>query len=227
MGLFDLFKKKPRERKILQPFSVVEVEDGSFEHFFNKFLSHSLVALITGKRGSGKTSLGMVLLEALNSVGRKCYAIGFEKAKLPVWLKKVDALEKAPNDAAVLVDEGAIIYSARESMKEANKRLGKMMAIARHKNLSLVLIAQSSAMLDVNVLRLADVLFLKEPSLLQAEFERKALQKIYEDIKPLFQKRQEREKLCYVWSDDFRGLLRYELPRFWNESISKSFKHFK
>lgn len=227
MGLFDIFKKKPRETAPLQPFSMVHEDDGEFQGFYNKILKYSLITLITGKRGSGKTSLGMTLLAVLNSSRRKCYAIGFDKAKLPSWIKKSESIEKVPTNAAVLVDEGAIVYSARDSMKDANKMLGKLMAIARHKNLSLVLIAQNSAMIDLNVLRLADMLLLKEPSLLQAEFERRALQKMYDKITPLFKKLDSREKFFYVWSDEFQGLLSYELPRFWNESISKAFRDFK
>ncbi|MCX8193972.1 MAG: hypothetical protein N3G19_01265, partial [Candidatus Pacearchaeota archaeon] len=134
---------------------------------------------------------------------------------------------RVPNDSAVLVDEGAIVYSSRDSMKDSNKFLSKMMAIARHKNLSLILIAQNSAMIDLNVLRLADVLLLKEPSLLQAEFERKPIQKMYDKIGNYFKALEEREKFFYIWSDEFMGLLSYELPKFWNESISKSFSNFK
>lgn len=227
MGFFNIFKKKPKAIEPLQPFSIVKADEGEFEAFFNKLLKYSLITLITGKRGSGKTSLGMTLLAVLNSSRKKCYAVGFDKAKLPSWLKKAESLEKVPNNAAVLVDEGAIVYSSRESMKDSNKFLSKLMAIARHKNLSLVLIAQNSAMIDLNVLRLADVLLLKEPSLLQAEFERKPIQKMYDKIGNSFRAFKEREKLCYVWSDEFMGLLSYELPQFWNESISKSFSNFK
>jgi len=227
MGIFNIFKKKSKKIEPIRPFSVSKVEEGSFEKFFDKLISHSMIILVTGKRGSGKTSLGITLLETFNSCKRRCYAMGFSKAKLPRWLKKADSLEQIPNNSAVLVDEGAIVYSSRESMKDANKMLGKLMAIARHKNLSLILIAQSSAMLDINVLRLADILLLKEPSLLQTEFERRALQKIYEKIKPLFRKKEQRERFFYVWSDEFQGLLSYELPKFWNSSISKAFRNFK
>lgn len=227
MGLFDIFKKKPKAIEPLQPFSVVKAEEGEFEDFFNKLIRYSLIMLITGKRGSGKTSLGMTLLAVLNSSRKKCYAVGFDKAKVPGWVKKVDSIEKVPNNAAVLVDEGAIVYSSRDSMKDSNKFLSKLMAVARHKNLSLVLIAQNSAMIDLNVLRLADVLLLKEPSLLQTEFERKPIQKMYDKIGNSFKSHKEREKLCYVWSDEFQGLLSYDLPNFWNESISKSFSNFK
>ncbi len=227
MGLFNIFKRKPRELQIIQPFSTVKTANGSFDSFFNRFLKYSQIMLITGKRGSGKTSLGMTLLAVLNSSNKKCYAVGFNKSKLPLWLKKSDSLEKVPNNSAVLVDEGAIVYGSRDSMKDANKTLGRIMAIARHKSLSLVLIAQNSAMLDVNVLRMADMLLLKEPSLLQTEFERKALQKIYGEIKPLFIRQTQRERFFYIWSDEFQGFLSYELPNFWNESISKAFSSFK
>lgn len=227
MGLFNIFRKKHSEIKPLQPFSIIKADEGEFESFFSKILKCSLIMLITGKRGSGKTSLGMTILSVLNSSRRRCYAVGFDKARLPKWIKKSDDLEKVPNNSAVLVDEGAIVYSSRESMKDSNKMLGKLMAIARHKNLSLVLIAQNSAMIDLNVLRLADILLLKEPSLLQAEFERKPIQKMYDKIGNSFKALKEREKLCYVWSDEFMGLLSYELPQFWDESISKSFSNFK
>ncbi len=227
MGILDLFRKKQKKIEPIQPFSVAKAEDGNFDSFFDKLLNYSLIMLVTGKRGSGKTSLGMTILTILNSYKKRCYAMGFSRAKLPRWLKKADSLEKIPNNSAVLVDEGAIVYSSRDSMKDANKMLGKLMAIARHKNLSLILIAQNSAMLDVNVLRLADILLLKEPSLLQTEFERKALQKMYGKIKPLFRNQEQREKFFYVWSDEFQGLLSYELPGFWNSSISKAFRNFK
>ncbi len=227
MGFLDLFKRKQKHIEPIRSFEITQSKKGNFDDFFNKILRYSLIMLITGKRGSGKTSLGMSILEILNSIKRKCYAIGFDKAKLPKWLKKARVLEDVSNNAAVLVDEGAIVYSSRDSMKKANKMLGKLMAVARHKNLSLILIAQNTSMIDLNVLRLSDVLLLKEPSLLQAEFERPALQKRYMKVAPLFKKQKERTKCFYVWSDDFEGMLRYNLPAFWNETISKAFKNFK
>lgn len=226
MGLFNLFKKKQKDVRIIQPFSVIKTEQGSFEAFFQKLLRYSLIMLISGKRGSGKTSLGMSILGISNSSGKKCYAVGFGSAKLPRWMHKADSLEKVPVNSAVLIDEGAIVYSSRDSMKESNKMLGKLMAVARHKNLSLFLISQNTSMIDLNVLRLTDVLLLKEPSLLQTEFERPALKKRYAKITPLFKKQKEKAKCFYVWSDDFEGMLSYDLPGFWNNSISKSFKNF-
>jgi len=234
MGLFGFLKRKkytpdgiriPRKGEPeYVPFEVVDTDKGNYRDFLDLILKHSVIMLITGKRGSGKTALGMKLLELFNKKTRKkCYAIGFEKVKLPRWIKKETDIERTPNNSVVLVDEGAVTFSARDAMKASNKWLGKIMATARHKNLSLVLISQNSAMIDLNVLRLADVVLLKEPSLLQAKFERKAIREMYEQVKPKFTALEKRRRYFYVWSDEFQGLLESGLPQFWSERISKSF----
>lgn len=225
MGILDIFGKK-KEKEPYTPFEAVKKEKGSYEEFYGKLKNSSLIILIIGKRGSGKTSLGMKFLEFFNKeTKRKCYTLGYENTRLPWWLKKVDAIEKIPNNSIALFDEGAILFSARESMKSINKELSKIMAIARHKNLTLVLITQNSAMIDLNVLRLADTLLLKEPSLLQSKFERKGLKDILEKVKPEFSKIDNKKAHFYVWDDDFQGLVKYSLPYFWSEKISTSFKN--
>jgi len=82
-------------------------------------------------------------------------------------------------------------------------------------------------LIEINVLRLADVLLLKEPSMLQARFERKALQDIFVAAKKIFKKLDERTSYFYVYSDEFEGLVRYKLPYFWNDSISRAFREFR
>lgn len=227
MGILDIFKgfKEKKEEAPYIPFEAEITDIGKYEHFYSRLKKDSLIMLIVGRRGSGKTSLGMKLLEFFHKVPkRKCYALGYDKTKLPWWIRRVDSLEKIPNNAVALFDEGAVLFSSRDSMKSINKELGKMMAIARHKNLTLVLITQNSAMIDLNVLRLADILLLKEPSLLQAKFERKGLKDIFDKVKPKFEKIEEKKSHFYVWDDDFQGMVKYSLPEFWSEKISKSFK---
>lgn len=227
MGFIDLFKKKEVDAPEFNAFDIVDTDEGDFGDFKDKLVRGSLVMLITGKRGSGKTSLGMKFLEFFkNETRRKCYVLGYQKTRLPFWLKKADKMEDIPNNSVALFDEGAILFSSRDSMKNTNKELGKVMAIARHKNLTLILITQNSGMIDLNVLRLADSLLLKEPSLLQSKFERKAIKDIYEKIAPKFKDVKKKKGHFYVWDDDFQGMLYYTLPMFWSDKISKSFKNF-
>ncbi|MFH1641513.1 MAG: ATP-binding protein [Nanoarchaeota archaeon] len=218
----DLFAKKEED---YQAFSVVKSEKGNYQDFHKRLLKGSNIVLITGKRGSGKTALGMKFLELFKKHSkRKLHAMGF--SKLPFGIKNVNTIEDIRNNSVVLLDEGAINFSSRDTMKSANKELGKIMAIARHKNLSLILIAQNSAMIDLNVLRLADTVILKEPSLLQAQFERKAIKDMYEKVAPHFSALEQRKAHFYVMDDEFEGLLKYSLPSFWTEKISKSFKDY-
>jgi archaellum biogenesis ATPase FlaH len=210
------------------PFQAVEEHRGSHDDFERALGKYGLIMLIAGKRGSGKTALGMQFLAWFNHVARRrCYGIGYDAAKLPRWIKKVRSIEEIPNDSVVLIDEAAIMFFSREAMTSMNKMLTKLMAIARHKNLSMALITQSSALIEINVLRLADVLLFKEPSLLQARFERKALQDIFKTIDKTFKKLDDRVSHFYVYSDEFEGLARYSLPYFWNDSISRAFREYR
>ncbi len=219
MGLFDVFRKK-EEKKI--ELEVVSTEQGDYQDFKERLERSSLIMLIIGKRGSGKTALGFSLLEMLAGK-RKAYYI--RKAKLPWWIHQVDSIDKIKNNSLVLVDEAALSFSARESMSKSNKFLGKLMAIARHKNLTLILITQNSAMLDLNILRLADTLLFKEPSLLQARFERKAIGDLFKKVESAFHvlKDKEKKKYAYVIDDEFEGTLSFPLPGFWSDSLSKSY----
>lgn len=218
----------PKPKPVFIPFQAVEGHRGSYDDFERALHKYGLIMLIVGKRGSGKTALGMQFLAWFNHVARRrCYGIGYDAAKLPRWIKKVRSIEEIPNDSVVLIDEAAIMFFSREAMTSMNKMLTKLMAIARHKNLSMALITQSSALIEINVLRLADVLLLKEPSLLQARFERKALQDIFKTVDKTFKKLDDRVSHFYVYSDEFEGLARYSLPYFWNDSISRAFREYR
>jgi len=222
-GTLGLKAKPP---SIFKPFEVTEEQRGSFADFERALQRYGLIMLIVGKRGSGKTALGMQFLSWFNHVARrKCYGIGYDAAKLPRWIHKTGRVENVPNDSVVLIDEAAILYFSREAMTSTNRMLTKLMTIARHKNLSMILITQSSALVEINVLRLADVLLIKEPSLLQARFERKALQDIFETVDKTFKKLgDDRISHFYVYCDEFEGLARSSLPHFWNDSISRAFR---
>lgn len=226
MGIFDFLGKKREKPDAYVPFEVVSTTKGVYSEFRRKLLRNSLILLILGKRGSGKTAFGMKLAELFHIETKKnVYTLGYESAELPAWLKKVDSIDDIPNNSIALLDEGAVFFSSRESMKNPNKALSKLMAIARHKNLTLLLITQNSGLIDVNVLRLADTILLKEPSLLQSKFERKAIKEMYEKVEPFFKDKQNKKAYVYVWDDDFEGMLKSGLPSFWTDDISNSFRN--
>lgn len=142
-GIREKAKLTSKLSKVKEFFEVSKKSRGEFEDFVLDFRDHSLIMLIIGKRGSGKTALGMKFVELGKVFRKKIYVIGFEDSKTPGWVEKADDLEKIPNGSLVLVDEAGISYSARSAMKKENKKMGDLLSIARHKNLSLIFITQS------------------------------------------------------------------------------------
>ncbi len=196
----------------------VQTIKGRFEELWRKLLGSSMIVLIAGRRGAGKSALGFALLENIAAQGRKCYALGVNQGVLPEYIKSVSSLEEVSSGGVVLVDEGAIAFSSRESMSRKNRELSSLLAIARHKDLSLFLISQNSGMIDKNVVALCDCIALKQGSLLQEKIERPVLQELYRIATPLLKNNNE----AYLFSHEFEGIVSSELPSFWSESISKN-----
>lgn len=185
----------------------------------------SIIAMIFGKRGSGKSALGFRLLENIHhKAKRKCFVLGVdERSSMPEWISPIEKIEDAPKGSVVLVDEGAVSFNARESMSKANKGLAGILAIARHKNLTVLFITQNTGMIDKNVLKLSDMLLVKQGSLLQLEMERPEIRKFYEKAEALFKKLEgDKRQYVYVIDSDFEGAVSHTLPSFWTETLSKN-----
>lgn len=216
-----------KRKKILanySKFKILKNISGKFEDWEKKLMkSDSTIGIILGARGSGKSAIAIKLLENIyNKTSHKIYAIGFKKESMPSWIEVIDSIDKINNNAHILIDEGGVLFNSRSSMSKPNKILSDLMLIARHKNLSIIFISQNSSNLEVNILRQADYLILKPSSLLQKNFERKIIMKIYDQISEDFKNFKSDKGLAYIHSDDFQGFVSNPLPSFWNDKISKS-----
>jgi hypothetical protein len=220
-------KKKEIKRPSNNDFNLVHTDIGSFSEFESELLtSESKIGLILGARGSGKTAIGVRILEKVHiNTKKKCYAIGFEQSEMPSFINVVDDIKKITNNSFVLIDEGGILFSSRNAMTTANKILSQLIMIARHKNLTILFISQNSANIEVNVIRQADFLILKPSSLLQKDFERKIIKNIYEEIESSYKRYSSKKGITYIYSDKFKGFITNTLPSFWQERISKSFRN--
>ena len=232
-AIYDSFSRKQKkvskgEIKSKNPVSdirVVETFKGSYRSFWSRLSkSDSLIGIILGARGSGKSAIALSLIENLRGGGKNFFAMGFSKKEMPDWIKVIGDVNEIENDSYVIIDEGGILFSARESMSTANKLLSELLFIARHKSLTIFFISQNSSSLEINTLRQADFLVLKRSSLLQKNFERKIIADIYEEYNDSFAKHPGVKGLALIYSDSFVGFIDNDLPSFWSVKVSKSFR---
>jgi hypothetical protein len=217
--------------KVLQPtFSppqFVRKIHGSFKDFLESLERRGTVIIIAGKKRSGKTATGFRILENLAcTTQRKNYTVGFP-IEVASFITDAEALEVVENGSNVLIDEAGLIYNARISMSKEHRPAIAYAKLSGQKGTTLIFISQSTASIDVDLIRHSDIFLLKETGLLQSEFERPRIRRICEEARFYFRQegdKIEKKKLTYVYSDDFRGLVKFELPSFWNDSISTAFK---
>lgn len=215
-------KIKPQYEK----FDEVKILNGDFPSFESRIInSPSLIGIILGARGTGKSAIGMKLLENIKAkTNRSVCAMGFRKENLPNWIHVVQSIEEIPNGALILIDEAGIQFSSRKSMTGSNKILSDLLLIARHKDLSVLFISQNSSNLEINAIRQTDFLILKPSSLLQKDFERGKIKDIYIEAEDHFKELKDIVGLTYIYSDQFRGFVKNPLPSFWNKDVSKAFR---
>jgi hypothetical protein len=216
---------KPTSEPKFKEFKEIKKEKGNFVSFENKLMNNkSTIGLILGARGSGKSAIGMRLLENISTkTGKKMYAMGFKEESLPYWIITIKDIKEIQNNSVLLIDEGGIQFSSRGSMSNANKLLSEILLIARHKDLSVMFITQNSSNLEINAIRQTDYLILKPSSLLQKDFERKKIKDIYEGVSDQFEELKNKVGLTYIYSDNFKGFVSNSLPSFWSDKVSKGY----
>lgn len=209
---------------VINELEEIESEQGTFEDLKRTlYKKKSTIGLILGARGSGKSALGLRILENVSAgYDRNIYAMGFKN--IPFWIKIVEKIDDVKNNSFLLIDESGITFSSRNFMSELNKFLGNLLLVARHKDLSVLFITQNSANIDINIIRQLDYMLLKPSSLLQKDFERKKIAEIYKEKAIGFKKHKNVTGLTYVYADSYTGFVANDLPSFWSENVSKSFK---
>jgi len=207
------------------PFELIKNVKGNFDAFLKALENQSLVVIIVGRRGSGKTSLSMRMAENLFTKEKDLSFIGFPKSRLlPYWINTIGDIEKVKNKSFVFVDEAGIEFGSRDPMARKNKEIGKLLQISRHKDLSLFFVSQNSSNIDRAVIRHADVILLKEGSILQHKMERPEFKSLYKDANLHFDEiNDDKKSYVYVISDYFEGLVKFKECNWFDTRVSKSY----
>lgn len=209
-------------------------------------LSEPFVALVLGRRGTGKTALGHRLLEEFHAEDRDAYIINFPRSKrdlLPDWLEllpRAITYEHWPEDSITLVNEAHHLMHARRSLNAENLELDKLISLSRQRNADVVFDTQFARRLDVSGVMGASAIIFRYPSLMADDFERQQLRSLVREARDAldeyvevvetdeYQLRDETDELrkrAYIFGEKFRGIYPHEieLPEHWCESISKAY----
>jgi DNA-binding XRE family transcriptional regulator len=193
-----------------------------------KVIKHPSVALIMGKRGSGKSGLGHRLLEHLRHKARP-YVIGLPKEArvlLPDWLGMAPSLEDVKGSAIILVDEAYIPYHARAGTTAGARAMSQAVNLSRQKEQTLIFVTQEARQIDKNIASSANVVIFKDPGIIQLKFDRRELNEIAAKANEAFAAvRGDKRQWSFVYAPDtgFVGLLQNTLPAFWNKKLSHVF----
>ena len=189
-------------------------------------ITNSQVIIITGKRGSGKTALGLYLLE--NS-SKNPLIFGLHPSAwqyLPEKITPLEVLDKLPEDSTIFIDEAALWFYSRDYTKKVNKFIAKAITEARHKDQLLIFASHTLRKLDIGIVLDADAILIKEPSFLHAKLERAEIRNLIEIAEDRFQalkhSNEDTRKYVFLASHDFFKLIEVPLPSFWCEELSKS-----
>src|SRR3989344_2014300 len=97
-------EKKEKKKEEIRPkinakyekLGLVKTFDGNYSKFEEKlFNNSSVIGIILGARGTGKSAIGMKLIENIKAkTNRNVCAMGFKKESLPSWIHIVSNVEE-------------------------------------------------------------------------------------------------------------------------------------
>lgn len=189
-------------------------------------LQKGKVVLIAGSRGSGKTCLAGKIAEfASASFRMPIFWIGLPpeaRQLLPNWVTLANDPMQCPVGSLIVVDEAGLEYCATLFSTSHNRFMNALLMICRQRHCSLIFCVQSTADVDLRILRQTDSLLFKQLSLNQVETERPSVRKRAARADLAFKGMSKMDCLesAYVCDKRWEGVIRFSPPIFWSEALS-------
>lgn len=176
--------------------------------------------LIVGGKGSGKTTLAHYIAYYVHHhFGVDIYWYG-PPAELPDYITPVLSFSEIPENSLIIIDEASVQFSSRagQGIGDQQDMINKLPTL-RHGGHNMLVITQSTSLMDVNFLRLADGIFWKSYQLFGDQTERDAIT-ISDDLKVFMPPDNDPPKECLYYYDDGIYSFQHGLPPNWDEGYS-------
>lgn len=223
----DPLRNVTRGSITLQKQQIIESEQQEPRDLIQRWIKGSVqksrVYAVIGSRGSGKSCFSFAFLEWHNQLAsRRCYVYKFPKPELlPIWIKNIDDIQEATKGGCLLIDEAGIEFNQFSFNSKKSVELANMLKTARHKDLSIIFIAQNGANLTRDIRRLVDCYILRAPSFTQLYDEISIIKRMYQNCLMLFSTEEQKRKGFYI--AEIGELAYCDMPSFWTEEISKAY----
>lgn len=207
-------------------------QEGDYKEWIESLGSSGKIVLVLGKRGSGKSALAFKLAEYANAAQKRpVFAVGFPEDKaglLPNWIAISHEPESCDEGAFMLVDEAGIQYLSYNYKSQENQLINQLMQITRHKGQLMVYTTQNGASVDKNIVRQSDSIIFKMPGLMQKETDRPEFRRWTLEAGEFFNslEKEERKATAVIRDNEFYGAVRFELPGFWSEGLSRAWNSY-
>ena len=191
----------------------LEVEDNHNFVLGNGLLTHN----------SGKSCFSFAFLEwHYQMTKRECFVYRFPKPQLlPNWIKNINNVTEATKGSVLLVDEAGIEFNQFSFNNKKSIELANIMKVARHRDLSVIFIAQNGGNLTKDIRRLIDSYILKEPSFTQRFDEIPIIKMMYQNCFMLFTTEEQKKKGFYI--SEIGEMAYFDKPEWFTEEMSKAY----
>jgi len=214
--------------------SLMRSNDEKISEVVDRLATRSTLGIIFGKRRHGKTALFYWLAEQIHLKYPKkplCIVGALPHINLlPKWFIPIVETSEAPSGAIVFFDEAALKLSSRRAMSKENVDETIEMAVSGHKDFSILYSTQTSALIDLNLIRMADVFFMKKLSMADmgadVQERRRMLRPSHDYFNLMCPRGKEVNFRETLYLDDDRNgfLFENDLPTFWSEEFSKPYR---
>jgi len=196
-----------------------------------KLIRDPSAVLMMGMMGSGKTSLGHLLLEQSKFKQKFAVVPELEDGHSVAWNNMPDSvtpvafsedvLGELPMKSAIFIDDASVVLYARDHGKSQNKLVDKSILMSRQRQQTLIFATHNARKIDIGALGELSAIFIKEPAFLQEKIERAEFKMFVTEARKHFDlvSEKDRKKCVFVVARNKGQFLQIPQASYWKEEL--------